>query len=243
MECPVFRSCQRRLSSSVTLPSWTIRFSERSSGSISLRFSRHRRMRLASSLPIIIRASEPPRNPRLDVPRRFASPKDQVAWSLLRDFGATLWKGRPKFAVNPLPAMPSQEPQRTAEAVRRALPDLLKLYRYEARAVTRRDRAIRAITLRSKTSQLQSKIVHDAFCKTNPICPCIYRCLCVLSHVFAQAPYATNASERLLHHRIRAGVPKAFEPVGMSRFTNEFAPMITLSPMVRPIWITALGPI
>jgi hypothetical protein len=48
--------------------------------------------------------------------------------------------------------MPSQEPQRTAEAVRRALPDLLKLYRYEARAVTRRDRAIRAITLRSKTS-------------------------------------------------------------------------------------------
>ena len=55
--------------------------------------------------------------------------------------------------------------------------------------------------------------------------------------------YATSASERLLRHCIRAGVPKAFEPVGMSRFTNEFAPMITLSPMVRPIWITALGPI
>ena len=47
--------------------------------------------------------------------------------------------------------------------------------------------------------------------------------------------YATSASERLLRHCIRAGVPKAFEPVGMSRFTNEFAPMITLSPMVRPI--------
>ncbi len=80
---------------------------------------------------------------------------------MLRGFGATLWKGRPKFAVDPLPAMPSQEPQPTAETVRRALPDLLKLYRYEARAVTRRDRAIRAITLRSKTSWLQSKIAHD----------------------------------------------------------------------------------
>jgi hypothetical protein len=140
MECPVFRSYQRRLSSSVTLPNWTIRFSDRSSGSISLRYSRHRRMRLATSLPIIIRASEPPRNPRLDVPKRFASPKDQVAWILLRDFGATLWKGRPKFAVDPLPAMPSQEPQRTAEAVRRALPDLLKLYRYEARRYAKRPR-------------------------------------------------------------------------------------------------------
>jgi hypothetical protein len=88
---------------------------------------------------------------RFGVPKRFA-PKDEVAWILLQDFGATLWNGRPKFAVDPLPAMPSQEPQRTAEAVRRALPDLLKLSRYEARAVTRRDRAIRAITLRSKSS-------------------------------------------------------------------------------------------
>jgi hypothetical protein len=34
--------------------------------------------------------------------------------------------------------------------VRRALPDLLKLHRYERRAVTRRDRAIRAIMLRGK---------------------------------------------------------------------------------------------
>src|SRR5450631_2551649 len=87
---------------------------------------------------------------RFDVPKRFASPKDEAAWILQHYFGATLWKGRPKFAVDPLPAMPSQEPQRTAEAVRRALPDLLKLHRYESRAVTRRDRAIRAIALRSK---------------------------------------------------------------------------------------------
>jgi hypothetical protein len=88
---------------------------------------------------------------RFDVPNRFASPKDELAWMLQHFCGATLWKGRPKFAVDPLPVMPSQEPQRTAEAVRRALPDLLKLNRYESRAVTRRDRAIRTIMLRSKT--------------------------------------------------------------------------------------------
>jgi hypothetical protein len=87
---------------------------------------------------------------RFDVPKRFQSPKDEAAWIMLHYCGATLWNGRPKFAVDPLPAMPAQEPQRTAEAVRRALPDLLKLHRYERRAVTRRDRAIRAIMLRGK---------------------------------------------------------------------------------------------
>jgi len=89
---------------------------------------------------------------RFDVPKLFQSPKDEAAWILQRYWGATLSKGRPKFAGDPLPAMPAQEPARTAEAVRRMLPDLLKLNRYESRAVTRRDRAIRAITLRSKTS-------------------------------------------------------------------------------------------
>ena len=86
---------------------------------------------------------------RFDVPERFASPKDELAWILQHYCGATLWKGRPKFAVDPLPAMPSQEPQRTAEAVRRVLPELIKLNRYETRAVTRRDRAIRTIARRS----------------------------------------------------------------------------------------------
>jgi hypothetical protein len=89
---------------------------------------------------------------RLDVPKRFASPKDEAAWIMQHYFGATLWKGRPKFALDPVPAMPSQEPARTAEAVRRMLPVLLKLHRYESRAVTRRDRAIRAIALRSKAT-------------------------------------------------------------------------------------------
>ena len=47
--------------------------------------------------------------------------------------------------IDPLATMPTQEPERTAEAVRRALPELVKLNRYEFRAVSRRDRAIREI--------------------------------------------------------------------------------------------------
>ena len=39
-------------------------------------------------------------------------------------------------------SMPSQEPQRSAEAVRRVLPELRKLDRYERRAAAQRDRAV-----------------------------------------------------------------------------------------------------
>ena len=39
--------------------------------------------------------------------------------------------------------MPSQEPDRSAEAIRRVLPDLRKLDRYERRAAAQRDRAVR----------------------------------------------------------------------------------------------------
>src|SRR5215470_13075058 len=60
----VLRSYQERLSSSVALPSCTMRLPERSSGSASPRFSRHRRIRAGSSLPIMTRASEPPMKPR-----------------------------------------------------------------------------------------------------------------------------------------------------------------------------------
>jgi hypothetical protein len=54
----------------------------------------------------------------------------------------------PKCAVDALPAMPEEEPQRTAEAVRRVLPELARLARYEARASKRRDRAIHSLVLR-----------------------------------------------------------------------------------------------
>jgi hypothetical protein len=38
--------------------------------------------------------------------------------------------------------MPSQEPERSAEAIRRVLPELRRLDRYERRAAARRDRAV-----------------------------------------------------------------------------------------------------
>ena len=44
--------------------------------------------------------------------------------------------------VDPLSTMPTEEPERSAEALRRALPELLKLVRYERRALLRRDRAL-----------------------------------------------------------------------------------------------------
>ena len=47
--------------------------------------------------------------------------------------------------IDPSATLPTEEPGRTAEAVRRALPELTKLDRYEARAVARRDLAIRQI--------------------------------------------------------------------------------------------------
>ena len=47
--------------------------------------------------------------------------------------------------VDPLSTMPTEEPERSAEALQRALPELLKLTRYERRAVLRRDRALRDV--------------------------------------------------------------------------------------------------
>ena len=84
---------------------------------------------------------------RLDPSKIFASRRGEVAWVLQHFCGVTPRKGVPKFAVDNLPPMPTDEPQRTAEAVRRVLPSLLRLQRYEARAVARRDQAVRAIAL------------------------------------------------------------------------------------------------
>jgi hypothetical protein len=52
--------------------------------------------------------------------------------------------------LDALATMPSQEPDRSAEAVRRALPDLRKLERYERRSAARRDRAALDIVDRIK---------------------------------------------------------------------------------------------
>src|SRR5262249_29527569 len=57
---PVLRSYHDRLSSSVALPSCTMGLPERSLGSASPRFSRQSWTKAASSLPMMMRASEPP---------------------------------------------------------------------------------------------------------------------------------------------------------------------------------------
>lgn len=54
------------------------------------------------------------------------------------------------------PAMPTTEPERTAEAVRRALPELIKLDRYERRATVRCARALRSFLERKKRKILGS---------------------------------------------------------------------------------------
>jgi hypothetical protein len=46
--------------------------------------------------------------------------------------------------------MPSHEPERSAEAVRRVLPELRKLNHYERRAVARRDRAVLGLWVEQK---------------------------------------------------------------------------------------------
>jgi len=58
-------------------------------------------------------------------------------------------RGVPK-PIDVLAPMPSQEPYRSAEAVRRVLPDLCKLDRYERRAAVRRDRAVRDLWIEQK---------------------------------------------------------------------------------------------
>jgi hypothetical protein len=83
---------------------------------------------------------------RLAQRKLFRTIRDETAFMALSCLGARLGKTQPKCAVDPLPAMPTEEPARTTEAVRRALLDLLRLNRYERRAAVRRDRAIRTLT-------------------------------------------------------------------------------------------------
>jgi hypothetical protein len=47
--------------------------------------------------------------------------------------------------IEPAESMPTRPSERTAEAVRRALPELVKLNRYDMRAASRRNRAIKEI--------------------------------------------------------------------------------------------------
>ena len=81
---------------------------------------------------------------RLESLEIFASKRNEVTWVLQNLFGARL-KRQAKFAEDQLPEMPEAEPQHTAEAIRRALPALSRLKRYEARAAAKPDRATREL--------------------------------------------------------------------------------------------------
>jgi hypothetical protein len=64
-------------------------------------------------------------------------------------------------AIDASATMPLQEPERSAEAVRRVLPELRKLDRYERRAAARRDRAVLHLRDRMLIRE-QSKVVTSA---------------------------------------------------------------------------------
>ena len=80
----------------------------------------------------------------LDAPRPFSVRE-------VRLLAAAVWgRALPPIPqrIDPRTTMPTEEPARTAEAMRRALPELVKLDRYESRAAARLDRAIRQIAQR-----------------------------------------------------------------------------------------------
>jgi hypothetical protein len=77
----------------------------------------------------------------LETPRFFQSDLDEELWLLA---------GIEPEGLSPQPqdflsTMPQDEPERSYEAMRRLLPELTKLARYEQRARGRRDRAIRKL--------------------------------------------------------------------------------------------------
>jgi hypothetical protein len=87
----------------------------------------------------------------LVAPKRFRNAVAEVRLLIAMERWTSRGKGRmpalPRTA-DPLATMPAEEPDRSAEAIRRVLPELVKLCRYESRAVARRDRAIRRLSAR-----------------------------------------------------------------------------------------------
>ena len=76
-------------------------------------------------------------------------PPQLTAAGCIRLLNAVL-RGRHIESIDSSAAMPSQEPERSAEAVRRVLPELRKLDRYEPRAPAQRDRAVLDLSDRRK---------------------------------------------------------------------------------------------
>jgi hypothetical protein len=81
----------------------------------------------------------------------FEIPNPLGTWRQMKRALTLMDRGLPGDPTVPTPPeLPSSEPERTAEALRGALPELLKLDRYEWRAMARRDRASRQIAARKK---------------------------------------------------------------------------------------------
>ncbi|MFK4560549.1 hypothetical protein QIH93_08435 [Bradyrhizobium ottawaense] len=77
----------------------------------------------------------------IDLPPFITSRRDELRYLKL----ALRTNASPPPPPDPSTTMRSDAAARVAEAERRALPELARLDRYEARAINRRDRAIRAL--------------------------------------------------------------------------------------------------
>jgi hypothetical protein len=103
-----------------------------------------------AKIALIERASafgelDPPRPPRVTVSQAL-----RVLKALVRNRGAPIEDGVTfPDPIDSSATIPSQEPYRSAEAIRRVLPELRKLDRYEHRAAGRRDQAVRALMVES----------------------------------------------------------------------------------------------
>ena len=93
----------------------------------------------------------------LDPPQLTAAGSIRLLNAALRgrDINAVnaVLRGRDIDSSEASASMPSQEPQRSAEAIRRVLPELRKLDRYERRAAAQRDRAVLALSDGVKRTQ------------------------------------------------------------------------------------------
>jgi hypothetical protein len=78
------------------------------------------------------------------------STREIIRWLKAFERGALL-----PVPVEAAASMPSAEPERSAEAVRRALPELLKLDRYERHAAAVRERSVRIIKGRFGLSKVE----------------------------------------------------------------------------------------
>ena len=77
-------------------------------------------------------------------------PPQLTAAGFIRLLNAVL-RDRDIESIDASATMPSHEPDRLAEAVRRVLPELRKLDRYERRAAAQRERAVRGLYGRRKS--------------------------------------------------------------------------------------------